>query len=110
MGTITINGNTYSGNSVVVTNGKVIINGKDVTPDSKEINISVNGDVSELNVDACNKILIHGNVKDISTKSGDVDVTGDVSGNVNTMSGDVDCQNVGGSIKTMSGDVKHRTK
>jgi hypothetical protein len=37
-------------------------------------------------------------------------VTGDVSGNVNTMSGDVDCQNVGGSIKTMSGDVKHRTK
>ena len=32
MSTISINGNTYSGNSIV-TNGKVIINGKDVTPD-----------------------------------------------------------------------------
>ncbi len=37
MSTIIINGNTYSGNSIVVTNGKVIINGKDVTPDGKEV-------------------------------------------------------------------------
>lgn len=52
MSTITIDGNTYSGNSIVVTtNGKIIINGKDVTPDNKEINISVQGNIDELKVD-----------------------------------------------------------
>jgi hypothetical protein len=108
MSTITINGNTYSGNSIVVSNGKVIINGKDVTPDSKEINISVKGDIEKLEVDACNKISVEGSVKNIKTQSGDVDVTGDVDGNIQTMSGDVECAMVGGSISTMSGDVKHR--
>jgi hypothetical protein len=108
MSTITINGNTYSGNSIVVTNGKVVINGKDVTPDSKEINISVVGNIEQLKVDACNKVSVEGSVKSISTQSGDVEVTGDVDGSISTMSGDVDCNMVGGSISTMSGDVKHK--
>ena len=108
MSTITINGNTYSGNSIVVTNGKVVINGKDVTPDSKEINISVEGNIEELKVDACNKVEITGDVSNVKTQSGDVEISGNVTGSIQTMSGDVDCGNVGGSISTMSGDVKHR--
>lgn len=105
---ITINGNTYSGNSIVVTNGKVIIDGKEVTPDGKEINIVVEGNINELRVDACNKVSVTGSVKSIATQSGDIDVTGDVDGNIQTMSGDVDCGMVGGSISTMSGSVKHK--
>jgi hypothetical protein len=85
-----------------------MVNGKDVTPDSKEINIVVNGDIEQLQVDCCNKISVTGNVKSINTKSGDVDVIGDVNGGIQTMSGDVDCGWVGGSISTMSGDVKHK--
>lgn len=108
MNTISINGNTYSGSNIVVTNGKVIINGKDVTPDSKEINISVEGHIDELKIDACNKVSVVGSVKSLATQSGDVEVVGDVDGNIKTMSGDVDCGMVGGSISTMSGDVKHR--
>lgn len=108
MSTITINNNTYSGNSIVVTNGKVIIDGKDITPNNKEINISVHGDIDELKVDACNKVSVTGNAKNISTKSGDVEVIGNVDGSMHTMSGDVDCGNVTGSINTMSGDIKHR--
>jgi hypothetical protein len=108
MSTIRINNNSYVGNSVVITNGKIIINGKDVTPDSKEINISVEGNIDELKVDACNKVSITGSVKNIATKSGDVEVTGDVDGSIQTMSGDVYCGHVQGSISTMSGDVKHR--
>lgn len=108
MSTIKINGNTYTGNSIVISNGKVIVNGKEVTPDGKEINISVQGDIYELKVDTCNKVSVTGSVKSISTQSGDVEVTGDVDGNISTMSGDVDCGHVQGSISTMSGDVKHR--
>lgn len=108
MSIITINGNTFSGSNIIVTNGKVLINGKDVTPDSKEINISVVGNIEQLKVDACNKVNVEGNVKSISTQSGDVEVSGDVDGSISTMSGDIDCGHVKGSVSTMNGDIKHR--
>jgi len=108
MSTITINGNTYSGNSIVISNGKVIINGNDVTPDGKEINITVHGNIEDLKVDNCNQVLVNGNSKNISTKSGDINVTGNVEGSIQTMSGDVECLDVSGSVSTMSGNIKHK--
>lgn len=109
MNTVTINGKTFSSKrSISVSNGKVVIDGVDLTPESKEINITVNGNIDKLEVDACNKVSIVGKVDNVKTMSGDVDIKGDVSGNISTMSGDVDCFNVGGSISTMSGDVKHK--
>ena len=108
MNTIKINSNTYSGNNIVVRNGKVIVDGKDVTPDSKEVNIVITGNVEQLNVDTCNRIDIIGDVNNVSTQSGDVKIKGEISGSVSTMSGDIDCKDVGGSISTMSGDIKHK--
>jgi hypothetical protein len=109
---ITINGSIFSGDvsgsSLVVMNGKVFVNGKEVTPDGKEINIVVQGNIEKLEVGACSKITITGDVNDVKTQSADVEISGHVNGNIQTMSGDVDCGNVGGSIKTMSGDVKHK--
>ena len=107
MRNFTINGAIYSGDNIVITNNKILVNGKDVTPDSKEINISVVGNIEQLKVDACNKVSVEGSVTSISTQSGDVEVTGDISGGVQTMSGDVNCGNVGGSISTMSGDIRY---
>ena len=110
MNTITINGTvvTTSSRSVVIKNGKVIIDGKDLTPESKEINISIIGGLSKLEVDACSKVDVSGDVGSIKTMSGDIDVTGNVTGDIKTMSGDVDCGTVGGSISTMSGDIKNK--
>lgn len=108
MSIITINGSTYSGSSITVNGNQVIIDGKNVTPDSKVINISVNGNIEELKVDVCTKVEVEGSVKNITTKSGDVEVTGDVYGSIQTMSGDVDCGNIQGSVSTMSGDIKHK--
>jgi hypothetical protein len=107
MSKITINGNVIStsGRNVVVNNGKVFIDGVDVTPDSKTINISVEGDIDKLDVDACSKVEVVGKVGQIKTASGDVEVDGDISGSVSTMSGDVRCGDVGGNVTTMSGDV-----
>ena len=58
MGTISINGVNYSGNNIIISNGKVVINGKDVTPDSKEINIKVEGNIDKLVVDSCIKLRL----------------------------------------------------
>ncbi len=105
-----INGATITGGrSINIRNGRVIVDGKDVTPDAKEINITVSGNVDKLEADACQKISVTGDVGSIKTMSGDVDVAGNVQGSVSTMSGDIDCgESIGGSVSTMSGDIKHR--
>ena len=109
MNQISINGVSVSGGrSIVISNGKIVVDGKDVTPEGKEINISVSGNVDKLEVDACSQISVTGDAQNVKTLSGDVEIAGSVTGNVQTMSGDVDCGNIGGSISTMSGDVKHK--
>lgn len=106
---ITINGNKYSGSNVVVLNNKVIIDGKDVTPDSKNIEIKIDGDINELKVDNCNNIEVNGNVNNIKTQNGDVEINGNINGSITSMNGDIDCHNIGGSVSTVNGNVKHRS-
>jgi len=109
--TIVINGVAiHGGRNITVRGGKVIVDGKDVTPDAKEISISVTGNVDSIEADACEKISVTGDVGSVMTQSGDVDVGGSIGGSVQTMSGDVDCGGaIGGSVTTMSGNIKsHR--
>jgi hypothetical protein len=110
MNTITINGLTITGGRCIsVVNGKIIVDGKDVTPDAKDIRIEVTGNVEKLQADACNSITVTGNAENVTTQSGDVHVGGTVGGSVQTMSGDVDCgRSILGSVSTMSGNVRHQ--
>lgn len=75
----------------------------------QDIRIEVAGNIERLEADACNAITVTGDVGNVATQSGDVDVRGGIRGSVSTMSGDVDCGGpIGGSVSTMSGDIKHR--
>lgn len=76
--------------------------------DDKVINITIVGDVEKLEIGHCNKVEVNGNTNNIKTTSGNVGVTGDVNGNIQTMSGNVNCGNVGGNVSTMSGDITHK--
>lgn len=105
---ININGTTFSGNSIVVNNGRVIINGKDQTPDGKEISIIVTGNIEELDVDYCKEVVINGNVTNARTGSGDL-TCNSILGNAQSGSGDIECESIGGSVQTGSGDVKSTT-
>lgn len=79
--------------SIVIAKGKVTINGKTVdTKADKKITIIVKGNCGKIVADNCLEIEVHG----------------DVEGNVETMSGDVTCKNIGGKVSTMSGDVRSR--
>ena len=60
-----------------------------------------------MDVDYCSNLKVQGDVKDISTTSGDVSITGNVTGSIQATSGDIDVRgNVGGSVQTSSGDVE----
>lgn len=109
MNRVTINGVTYAftGASVSIQNGKIIVDGQDLTPDSKQIDIAIEGNVTKVEVGACQTMRILGDVGSVSTQSGDVDVSGNVLGSIQTMSGDVECKNVGGSVSSVSGKIKH---
>lgn len=108
---MTINGKVFKdniqGNSIIIKNGKVIVDGKEVLEENApNISIEITGDVGSLRVDAANMIKVDGTVKgDLNTMSGDVRVQGDVEGSIKTASGDVYCGHVTGSVNTMSGDI-----
>ena len=109
MNKITINGITITGGrSINISGDRIIVDGRDVTPDAKTINIVVNGNIEQLSTDAVNTLEINGSIMgNVETGSGDVKC-GDVRGSVRTGSGDVQCGSIGGSVKTGSGDVNHK--
>lgn len=104
MNTFVINNSNFNGNNISIVNNKIYIDGKDVTPDAKEINITVTGNIEELNVDCCAKVQINGDVGSVETQSGNVNC-GNVKKNIKTMSGNVRCKDIEGDVETMSGDV-----
>ncbi len=106
--TITINGLNYNGKSVSISNGVISIDGRKLSINDKTINISVVGDIQQLQVDSCQKVDVSGNVKNLETVSGNVRC-GNVAGDVETTSGDIKCGDVGGNIETVSGDVEAST-
>lgn len=110
---VVINGKKYDiDGSVSIINGKVLVNGKRIedldTIEQKEINITINGEVEMIDIDGCRTIAVTGNVHSIKTMSGNVDIHGDVIGDVKTMSGSIDCGDVKGSVSSMSGNIKRK--
>lgn len=103
MGIIRINNISYVGSSITMNGNKIIIDGKDVSTDSKEIIIHIEGDINDLSVDNCDAIDVKGNVGNLVTKNGNVDVTGNVTGNVESKNGNINCGNVSGSVETKNG-------
>lgn len=103
---ISINGKSFFGSNISISGNKIIIDGKNVTPNEKVINIVVNGNIDNLEVDACDKLEIHGDVNKLRNGSGDVEC-GDIKGDVTSGSGNIICKgNVAGKLQTGSGDVE----
>jgi len=107
-GTININGNSYNGNNVTIVGNKVFVDGKDQTPDAKDIRIEIGSNIDKLEVDYANSISISGDVNSVRSSSGDVSIKGSVNGSVITSSGDVVCGKVSGDVVTSSGDINKK--
>ena len=69
------------------------------------VNITINGNVEKLKADSCETITIYGDVERIDTMSGKVYVSGNVKGDVETMSGSVIASKIYGDVSTTSGNI-----
>jgi uncharacterized protein (DUF342 family) len=105
---VRVNGITYKGDSIVISNGKVKIDGKRVdTGDAKEIKIEVHGDIDLLDVDVCEYVTVEGNVGDIKVSQGDITVNGNVMDNVTNSQGDITIAgDLNGDAKNSMGNIK----
>jgi len=122
MGTVTINGRTFSGNNLTMRNGRIIVDGKDVTDDTgvdmaTVLEVKITGEIGSLECDKSVTVVgaITGNVDARGSVTCD-DVGGDVkaggSANTNNVKGNVyangsvNCDKVGGSVQA-GGSVNH---
>lgn len=106
-------GRRISGKNISITNGRIVVDGNDVTSDFSAdnqsiIRIRVDGNVESVSCDVCGSITVGGSVGgDIDTMSGNV-TCANVSGDVTTMSGSVSCGDIAGSVETMSGNIRRK--
>jgi hypothetical protein len=107
MATVTVNGQSYSGKNITVNGNTVVVDGVTASVTTRVLKIEIVGDIESLSCESCDSLHIKGNVKQLSTMSGDVDIEGDVI-SVTTASGDVTCKNINGPVKTISGDITCR--
>jgi len=104
---VNINGALYSGRSISITNGKVIVDGKEQGQVSEhQVTVNITGNVEQVST-VSGDINVVGDVKDARTTSGDIDCN-HVIGNVETVSGDVDCGDIAGRVRTVSGNIRQR--
>lgn len=101
---ITINGQTFEGQNIVINDGNVEVDGNTTTfLNSKKIIVNVYGDAESVHTQS-GDIKVNGTVGSILSSSGDVDCR-NVLGDIQTSSGDVNCSKVSGNIRTFSGDI-----
>ena len=111
-----VNGKRYdipSGNINVI-NGKVYCNGKPVIDTNdfteKNIKIVIQGNVEGDVKTDCGDIEVTGNCRSVISTSGDINIKGSVGMSVKSTSGDITCGEVRGDIQTVSGDIENKAK
>lgn len=105
---VTIDGRDFVGRDVVIKGDKVFVDGVEQSGSLVgPISITVMGDAEHIETGS-GDVTVQGACRKVNTMSGDVTVHGDVTGGVETMSGDVECGSVTGGVRTVSGDITSR--
>lgn len=99
------------GGTISITDGKTFVDGKPIdelnaiNTDDKVINITIEGNVERLEVDYCTSIKVTGDAKRIKTSNGDIEIGGNVSGDVHTNMGSITCGDIEGDCHTNMGSI-----
>lgn len=122
VGSISINGRTFSGNNLSMVGNRIIVDGRDVTDDTgvemkSILEVKITGDVQDVSCDRGLTIVgtVRGNIDakaavNCDSVGGDIKAGGavncdDVQGSVYA-NGSVNCDDIGGSVQA-GGSVRH---
>jgi len=108
-----VGNNSFSiqGNSINMSNGKIVVDGKVIKDgiNNCTIDVTVEGDCHDITT-SNGDITVHGNIKNnVKTTNGDIAARNGIGGNVTTNNGDVDCVgSINGNVSTNMGDITHK--
>lgn len=107
---VNINGKCYQvpdGVAFSVGEGGVYVDGKLVDQESlkniKVITVNITGNVKSIT--NARSVAVKGDVWDVHTSNGDVEVSGSIKGSVQTVNGSIHVQSIGGNVSTINGNV-----
>lgn len=104
---VTIDGKTFTGLSIRISGGKVIVDG--VTQDGElvgDISVTVNGNCESVE-NSNGTVEVKGSAGSVRTSNGKV-TCGNVGGDVTSSNGTITCGAVSGSVKTYNGNISHK--
>jgi hypothetical protein len=107
---ININGMSFSGQNIQITNNRIYIDGKLIEDqeavESKIIHIMVDGNVSKLEVDNAESVTVTGDAGSVKTVNGNVRVGASIQGDVKTVNGNVTADVIEGGVSTVNGNIR----
>ncbi len=112
--TIIISGNKVTqisnsfNNNVVIKGDIVSFNGEQVTLTENKVEITVDGNIGNLELSGNSIVTVNGNVEgDVNSATGSI-TCANVTGNVKASLGNIKCGDVGGNVKASCGNITMR--
>ena len=108
-----IDGKSFPGSKVEQRNGRVLVDGKDVTDElettasDRPLIVAIQGSVGQLTVSSCHQLAVAGDVESLEVGAGTIKIDGNVAGSVHCGAGDISCGDIGGKAKVNVGTI-HR--
>ena len=100
---IQINGSTITriGNQLIIDGQEI-----DLNKPQQIINITINGNVENLDVPVLGTVNIQGDCESVEVTNGSINIQGNVSGDVQTINGSIKANSILGKCSTVNGSIK----
>ena len=97
-----------NGNTITRVGNKLIVDGQEINLDKPQqiINITINGNVENLDVPVLGTVNIQGDCESVEVTNGSINIQGNVSGDVQTVNGSIKANSILGKCSTVNGSIK----
>ena len=97
-----------NGNTITRVGNKLIVDGQEIDLNKPQqiINITIDGNVENLDVPILGTLNIQGDCKSVDITNGSINIQGSVSGDVKTVNGSIKANSILGKCSTVNGSIK----
>ena len=97
-----------NGSTITRVDNKLIVDGQEIDLNKPQqiINITIDGNVENLDVPVLGTLSIQGDCKSVDVTNGSINIQGNVSGDVQTVNGSIKANSILGKCSTVNGSIK----